>query len=110
MLLGLVSLFFLVSNAAIYVYEQKITHALSSNLSSMQRLHPPDTGVNRNLIRVQEEESCPMQISVKLFHSADEHLEVGPLVTDRDVLVTMFKHYGFHLDLERVQHEKQYIT
>ena len=60
--------------------------------------------------RVEVEEGCPAQVAVKLFHSTDEHLEVGPVVTDRDVLVTVIKHNGFHLDLKRAQLMEQIVT
>ena len=63
-----------------------------------------------DLVLVEVEEGCPAQVAVKLFHSTDEHLEVGPVVTDRDVLVTVIKHNGFHLDLKRAQLMEQIVT
>ena len=53
---------------------------------------------------------CKAQVFVKFFHSTDEHLKIGPIVTDMDVLVTVVKHDGFHLDLERAQLMEQIVT
>ena len=43
----------------------------------------------------------PSPGSCKIIHITDEHLDVGPIVTDRDVLITVVKHDKIYLELKR---------